>query len=300
MIGAPAYDHQSNVNQEGFEMSNTTDAAHPSHVEWLEDEIQSAISRWKHEHDCADYWRRPLAAIASAHDPLFEKLRLIIDPEHALPSELLPSARSVIVFFIPFHKWMGEENGRFGPFAARSWAEAYVITNQLIASVNLHLKECLAQAGHQSATTPATHNFDEEKLISKWSHKHLGYIAGLGTFGSHRLLITRSGCCGRLGSLVTTMELAPTSRPREEWCLLKAGHRCSACFAKCKYGALDENTFDRHACYRQCLVNDNHYGDLPLVDVCGKCGCDVPCSFGIPSTPPTSPQTIRKARHGLA
>ncbi len=285
----PVGDYRSNGMQEDSEMSDIMDGKkYPSHVAWLESEIQSAISLWKEEHDCADYWRRPLAAVASAHDPLLRKLRLIVDPEHALPEELLPSARSVIVFFIPFQKWVGEENGRSDPFAARSWAEAYVTTNLLIADINLHLRDCLARTGHQCATTPATHNFDEEKLISKWSHKHLAYIAGLGTFGSNCLLITRSGCCGRLGSLVTTMELDPTSRPREEWCLLKAGRRCSACFTRCTFGALGEDSFDRHACYRQCLVNDKHYSDLPLVDVCGKCGCAVPCSYGIPATAGTT------------
>ncbi|MCE5336519.1 MAG: hypothetical protein LLG06_18230 [Desulfobacteraceae bacterium] len=269
-------------------MSHITDRANPDQIQWLENEIQSVITVWTHEHKGVDYWLPPLAAVASARDGLFEELRRVIDPEHALPSDLLASARSVIVFFIPFREWLGEENGRSGGFAARSWAEAYPETNRLIAAVNLHLKDVLCKEGHLSATTPATHNFDEEKLISGWSHKHLAYIAGLGTFGSHHLLITRAGCCGRLGSLVTSMELTPTVRPRAEFCLLKAGYRCSACYAKCKYGALSEGGFDRHACYRQCLVNDKHYGDLPLVDVCGKCGCDVPCSHGIPAPPAAS------------
>lgn len=266
-------------------MSRTTGEQHLPPVEWLEKEIGSAVSRYKSENGCADYWRSPLVAVASADDPLIKELRVLVDPEHALPSGLLLSARSVIVFFIPFQKWVGEENARSGIFAARSWAEAYVVTNQLIAVVNTHLKDCLGKAGYLSATTPATHNFDEQKLISRWSHKHLGYIAGLGTFGSNCLLITRSGCCGRLGSLVTSMEIPPTARPRQEMCLLKAGHHCSACFARCKYEAFNENSFNRHACYRQCLINDEHYSDLPLVDVCGKCGCDVPCSYGIPTPP---------------
>jgi hypothetical protein len=47
-------------------------------------------------------------------------------------------------------------------------------------------------------------------------------------------------------------------------------------------GALFETRFDRQACYRQCLANDAHYSDLPLVDVCGKCASQVPCSHEIP------------------
>jgi epoxyqueuosine reductase len=252
-------------------------------LEWVENEIQAAISHWKRENGDMDLWRRPLAAIASANDPLIPRLKQVVDPEHATAFDLLASAKSVVVFFVPFHRWIGEENSRSGFHAAHSWAESYVATNRLIAAINQHLEDCLKKAGFEAATTPATHNFDEEKLVSRWSHKHLACIAGLGTFGRHHLLITPAGCCGRLGSLVTSMDLPPSSRPPEEWCLHKKGRKCLACISKCVYGALREDVFDRHACYRQCLANDAHYSDLPLVDVCGKCGCDVPCSYGIPA-----------------
>ena len=266
-------------------MPNTDESPDRSHLEWLEREIQAAVFRYRESRGCADYWRSPLVAVAGADDPLIGELPRIGDPEHSAPRDLLASARSVIVFFIPFQKWVGEENDASGFFAAQSWAESYVATNDCIAAVNLHIEDCLRQAGHLAATTPATHNFDEKKLISKWSHKHLAYAAGLGTFGQNRLLITEAGCCGRLGSLVTSMDLPPSRRPPREFCLLKAGRRCSACVSKCVYGALGEDGFDRHACYRQLLANDAYYSDLPLVDVCGKCACGVPCSYGVPALP---------------
>ncbi|HYA42017.1 MAG TPA: epoxyqueuosine reductase [Syntrophobacteraceae bacterium] len=250
---------------------------------WLEHEIQNAISRWRRENAGMDFWRQPLAGVASANDPLFERLRLVVDPAHAAPFDILPSAKSVVLYFVPFQRWVGEENDRSGFYTARSWAECYTATNQLIGAVNQYLQDFLEKEGFEATTTPATHNFDAEKLVSRWSHKHLAYIAGLGTFGRNHLLITRAGCCGRLGSFVTSMELPPSSRPQEEWCLVKKGCRCSACISKCVYGALREDCFDRHACYRQCLLNDAIHGDLPLVDVCGKCGCNVPCSYGIPA-----------------
>lgn len=253
------------------------------HTEKLKEEIRKVISTWREKPGQRNYWGEPLVGIASADDPLFTKLREVVDPSHAVPHDLLPDARSVVAFFIPFLKEIGRENDRNGSYTARSWAEAYVTTNRLIAAVSTHLQDMFETLGYAAAITPATHNFDEEKLISGWSHKHLAYIAGLGTFGRHHLLITASGCCGRLGSLVTSMPLPVTERPAGEFCLEKAGRRCHACFAKCTYGALLEDRFDRHACYRQCLINDAYYEDLPLVDVCGKCGCEVPCSYGIPS-----------------
>jgi len=229
------------------------------------------------------YWRFPACVgIADVRDPLFFRLREVTTPDHALPQDLLPSAASVIVFFVPFRERLGEENRLEVPYASRSWAEAYVATNALIADICEAIQKHLALEGYQSAITPATHNFDEKRLVSRWSHKHLGYIAGLGTFGLHYQLITKQGSCGRLGSLVTSKPLTPTPRPLEEYCLSKSGHSCAACVRRCSYGALTSSGFDRHRCYAQLLENDRHYADLPLVDVCGKCVAHVPCSYGIP------------------
>ena len=232
-----------------------------------------------------DYWREPLVACASADDPAFEDLRRVVAPDHTTPCDLLPDARSVIVFFLPFRPELGRGNSDCGVFSSRDWAESYVATNSLIAEINAHLQECFRAAGYQAAVTPATHNFDEERLISRWSHKHIAFVAGLGTFGLHHLLITREGCCGRLGSLVTSMPIPPTPRSDEEYCLVKAGLRCSECIPRCTFGALSGAGLNRRACYDQCLRTDRHFSDLPTVDVCGKCACEVPCSYGAPSVP---------------
>lgn len=249
--------------------------------EWIRSEIEGYLADWREQRG-RDYWRRPQVGVASAEDPLVSRLDRAVDPCHAAPRDLLKGARSVVVFFLPFLEDLGKGNGEKKGLASRDWAEAYVETNLLIRKVSAHLARCLRGAGHAARAMPATHNFDEEKLVSGWSHKHVGYIAGLGTFGHHHQLITEAGCCGRLGSLLTSMEIPATAGPGEEWCLHKAGRPCLACVSKCRYGALFEKRFDRQACYRQCLVNDAHYTDLPLVDVCGKCACEVPCSHEIP------------------
>jgi epoxyqueuosine reductase len=252
---------------------------------WLLEEMTRFITDWTKRTGAENYWLDPLVAVASAKDPMLYQLRRVVDPEHAMPVEIMPEAQAVIVFFLPFRRWLGEENDRQKNLAARSWAESYVTTNRLIRAVNQHLKGILEAMGYLAETTPPTHNFDLEKLVSRWSHKHLAYIAGLGTFGHHHLLITPAGCCGRLGSLVTSMPIAATKRPTEEWCLLKAGHTCLACVSKCRFDALHKSRFNRQVCYQQCLKTDAHYSDLPLVDVCGKCACEVPCSYQIPALP---------------
>lgn len=264
-------------------VENTVDRSYNTSIQWLRGIIQSVMNGWEKDHPDDRFWREPLVACASADDPIFDVLRESVFPDQAKPAELLAGARTVIVFFLPFRPEIGKENERSPFFASRSWALAYPATNSLIEEINLSLMKKIEEAGHRATVTPATHNFDPVKLISRWSHKHLAYVAGLGTFGIHQQIITSAGCCGRLGSLVTTMPLPVSERPGREFCLEKAGQECGVCADRCAYQALTLGSFDRQACYRQCLRTDEHYSDLPLVDVCGKCCCEVPCSYTIPA-----------------
>jgi epoxyqueuosine reductase QueG len=128
----------------------------------------------------------------------------------------------------------------------------------------------------------ATHNFDQQTLLSAGSHRHAAYIAGLGTFGLNRLLITEQGCCGRLGSLVTDLELTPRPRPDHEFCFHRSDGSCIRCIEKCPAGALGPDAFDRHSCYRILLENEARLNLPHPADVCGKCACGLPCSFTNP------------------
>ena len=269
--------HMTGMEKSEMTASDLKNSAEP--LALLKEEILAAVSHWKHPEDEKFTWREPLLAVASAEDPLFPKLREVVDPAHAMPSDLVSGARSALVFFLPFHRSIGQENDREEFYSSTSWAKMLVETNLLIGEVCNRLKGWLETAGYHATTTPATYNFDEQKLVSLWSHKHIGYIAGLGTFGLHRLLITEAGCCGRLGSIVTDMPIPPSPRPNAEWCLTKSGKHCLACVTKCTFGALQEDNFDRHRCYDQTLKN------IPRnqADVCGKCGCEVPCSYQIPA-----------------
>ena len=142
------------------------------------------------------------------------------------------------------------------------------------------LKNKLSDKGYEAGLIAATNNFDKERLLSDWSHRHAAYIAGLGTFGINNMLITTKGCAGRIGSIVTNLKLQPTERPKEEFCLYKYNGSCKACVKRCIVDALSENSADfaRFDCYDICLKNDDYHQDLGLTDVCGKCCVDLPCT----------------------
>ncbi|MBW1697687.1 MAG: epoxyqueuosine reductase [Deltaproteobacteria bacterium] len=233
----------------------------------------------------AGFWKSPLLVTASI-DERFSSLRQIAAKNHLHPHELLASARSVIVFFIPFKEELVREN-QIGDRPCRNWGLAYVQTNDLIGRLARKLSDFLAASGRKSELTPATHNFDEKTLTARWSHKHLAYLAGLGRFGTHHMLITPAGCAGRLGSLVTEAELgAQPIIETDEACLLKAGEQCGQCITACPVNAISDSGFDRKRCWDR--LNDNYqtltcYSDLPeTTHVCGKCVAMMPCSFENP------------------
>jgi len=233
------------------------------------------------------WWRAPLVATAPADDR-FGLLRRIAADDHFQPRDLLPTARSVVVFFIPFKEELARENSE-GDRPCRNWGLAYVQTNELIGRLSSALDDLLRERGFASALTPATHNFDEERLVARWSHKHLGCLVGLGRFGTHSMLITPSGCCGRLGSLVTEAELGEHPLVEgDEACLLKVGKECGQCIGACPVEALREKGFGRRRCWERLKENRNtldYLSDLPeTTHVCGKCAALMPCSFRNPVT----------------
>lgn len=228
------------------------------------------------------WWRAPLLASAEVDDR-FELLPRMAASDHLHPRDLLPSAKALMVFFVPFVRGLAEENA-FGQTPCRNWGIAYVETNELIVALCQHIRDYLEGLGHRCAVAPPTHNFDPVALTSRWSHKHLGHLAGLGRFGHNAQLITPEGCAGRLGSLVTEAELgdSPLVEEAREACLHKAGRRCLECVVRCPVGALSGEGLDRHKCWTRLRWNRQNAGslaDLPgNTHVCGKCVVGIPCS----------------------
>jgi len=245
-------------------------------------EIQRFVVRYAGANQTATRWRTPLVGFASAADPLFGELRTTVGSTHALPEDLLPGAATAVAFFIPFDESIALSNVE-GQLASRQWARAYVETNALIEAVGLHAQQHIESAGHAAvAVTPATHNVDRERLISDWSHRHVAFIAGLGRFGLSNMLITSAGCCGRIGSFVTSLGLEPDRRPQTEACLYRHNASCKRCVSRCVGDALFTDEFRRHKCYEMCLRTEREHQSLGEADVCGKCLVDVPCCLTNP------------------
>jgi epoxyqueuosine reductase QueG len=251
----------------------------------IKEEIRSEIERFSVWHQEQRHtqtrWRTPLVGFASAEDTLFKELKKAVSPTHALPAELFPGARSVVAYFLPFEESIVHSNVA-GQLASRKWAQAYVETNVLIKKLNFHMKDYLESQGYAVLVMPPTHNFNPDNLISDWSHRHVAFVAGLGRFGLNNMLITESGCCGRIGSFITSLRVTPDPRPQVEACLYHYNASCTQCVTRCVNESLVEDEFNRHTCYQMCRANEAKYRSLGRADVCGKCLVDVPCSLANP------------------
>lgn len=251
----------------------------------IEKIITDFVRNYQSEHHTETSWREPVIGFADAADPMFLELKHIIGPSHALPSEILPDAQSVIAYFIPFSKEVIKSNIPEEE-SSREWDYANLETNLLLSDLNQILYEKLEKLGYHASLLPPTYNYDEEELVSDWSHKSAAYVAGLGRFGAHHLLITDKGCCGRIGSIVTDLELTPTPKPDKEYCLNKYNGSCRKCVDRCVNDAFcttgDTIFYDRYRCNEQIYDKAIPLYSIGSGDACGKCMCGVPCSFTNP------------------
>jgi len=224
-------------------------------------------------------YRQPLVGFASAKDPRFHQLRSIVEPTHFLPEDMLPGASSVVSFFLPFAGWVVEANAQHRYQVAREWPTAYLETNALINRITGLLINALTKHGIRSAAAPATHNYDPISLICRWSHKSVAVIAGLGSFGLHRMVITEAGCAGRFGSLVVECDLEVTQVAAKERCLYFFDGSCHECVSRCPVDALTmDGSLDKQCCNRRLIGLAKLHGSDSPADACGKCAIG-PCSL---------------------
>ena len=96
-------------------------------IDTLRAEVEAYVAAYPARTGNTGIWRTPLLAAARA-DARFDILPEIAAEDHALPRDLLPAARSVVVFFIPFHNALAKEN-HAGEIPCRNWGLAYESTN---------------------------------------------------------------------------------------------------------------------------------------------------------------------------
>ena len=89
---------------------------------------------------------------ADANDPYIRALPEVVTKGHQMPEDFMEKPTVVISYFIPFTEELADGNIGIADYAAsESWADAYKITNAMMARLNEYLVEKLQGMGYRAA-----------------------------------------------------------------------------------------------------------------------------------------------------
>jgi hypothetical protein len=245
-------------------------------------------------------FEQPLVGFVRGDDPLLLRYKQIIGPHHYTPEEIMawqaakngvaapPAAElSVVSIIMPIAKRTRGDNAAQDQWPAERWAQTRLL-GEIFSQ--LYIREIVSELmalGVLAVSPDVTPMFNKKRYptvgwASPWSHRHMAYAAGLGTFGLQDFLITEKGCAHRAASFVVHQRLAPNrERPADihAGCLHRQGKLCMKCVKRCPVRAIGENGHDKEACYQQ-VKNSLKYCNANyhiFIYGCGLCATGVPC-----------------------
>lgn len=142
----------------------------------------------------------------------------------------------------------------------------YRTVNNFLDHAAFKVSGYLQKKGCLALPIPASQILDWQNQRAHLSHKHIGYLAGLGWIGRNNLLVNKTlGSRFRLVSILTNMPLK-TDRPAKETC---AG--CRECIESCPVSAIKENPAEFG--HLTCFEKLKEFQRQRLVDqyICGIC-----------------------------
>jgi len=247
----------------------------------------------------------PLVGFVRGDDPIFKEYKRIIGPHHFTPEEIIgwqaenngtvpPKAEdlSVVSFVMPMTKKTKDENAKETDWTSERWAQTRLLGEIFSQTFAREIVASLMSKGILAISPDVTPMFNKKRYphvgwASPWSHRHIAYAAGLGTFGMHDFLITEKGAAHRCGSFVVNLKLQPNrERPSDihAYCLHYQGFDCLKCAKRCPVDAIPKEGHDKEKCSkrvaRSLIYCNRHYHIF--IYGCGLCSTGVPCESGIP------------------
>jgi epoxyqueuosine reductase len=277
---------------------------------WFIDTITEKIE--KHPLNAMEYpftgeriFDKPLLGFVRGDDPIFQEYKKIIGPHHLTPQEWIawqaanngvpvPEAGdiSVVSFIMPITEATRRENAAMTEWTSERWAQTRLLGEIFSQAMVREIVTYLMGRGVLAVAPDVTSKMRKQRYpivgwASPWSHRHVAYAAGLGTFGMHDFLITEKGAAHRCGSFIVNLRLQPNRvRPDNIHanCLQHSGVKCLKCAAKCPVKAIDASGHNKETCYQRvskslAYCNKNYH---IFIYGCGMCSVGVPCEAGIP------------------
>jgi epoxyqueuosine reductase QueG len=224
----------------------------------------------------------PLMGVAVADDPLFARFQEeeVVGSHHRRPGDWLPGARAVVAYFLPFAEEVRRSNRRPG-LPSEEWVSARIDGELFNNVVRASLVRLLEERGGRAVAPALAPDYAVRNRRANWSERHAAHAAGLGQFGLSKSLITARGCAGRYGSVITDLELTPTTRAAGPF--FAGCDRCRACIGRCPAGAISAQGKDTAKCAAH--IDSTIRPRFAPRYGCAKCQNGVPCEYRRPEFP---------------
>ncbi|MFX1256366.1 MAG: 4Fe-4S binding protein [Promethearchaeota archaeon] len=252
-----------------------------------------------------------LVGFCDGNDPIFQEYKKLVGPFHLTPKEAFTKYcdlnnieyyldnlnLSVVAFILPANPLTKKENLEYSKeWPSKRWAHTHFYGEKANQALWAHVLNELKKEFGIEGVAPMAH----EKLFkinekhedawqgfwaSTWSHRHMCFAAGLGSFGLSDGFINERGKAMRCGSFIINHALPSDAdkraKNRHEHCI-----KCGDCMKRCPVDAITiKDGHDKQKCSEKVMssipYNIKHY-KIPI-DCCGLCQVGVSCSDGIPN-----------------
>lgn len=256
-------------------------------------------------------WDEPLVGFSDGDDPLFRDYKKIIGDFHMTPREAMavslkkkaigydnPARISVISYFLPATDKTRASMRQEKEICSLRWNRTRWFGQECNLRLQRHLVAWLEDMGYAAVAPEQEPWFEIRQDVpgapaSRWSQRHVAFVAGLGTFSLNDSFITAKGAAGRIGSVVCDLPVTASARnvgDYRENCLFAREGTCGQCIKRCPAGAVTESGHDKAKCtaylykimpqlIKERGVTEKFVGGYVG---CGFCQTGVPCEGGIP------------------
>ncbi|KKK43730.1 MAG: Epoxyqueuosine reductase [Candidatus Lokiarchaeum sp. GC14_75] len=246
-----------------------------------------------------------LVGFSSGNDPIFTKYKDIIGNFHLTPVEAFTKFYentnikftaenlSVVAYVLPISEETKEENYQHSKnMPSERWANTRLYGEESNQKLQNYLVNELKKE-NVNAVAPIIEK-DLFKIFRKhekgvwastWSHRHMLFASGLGSFGISDGFINARGKAMRCGSLIVDYKLPSDAKNRPndpyEFCI-----KCGECVERCPAGAISLEEY-----HNKQICSGHVFSAIPYVKKnyginiygCGLCQVHVSCSSGIPN-----------------
>lgn len=248
-----------------------------------------------------------LVGFVSGDDLIFEEYKSIIGKFHLTPKEAFKwhcdeqgindsfGKLSVVAYILPISEETKRQNyensKKVHGMPGERWANTRLYGEESNTNLQVYLIDELKKIGINAFSPYVEKKLFEIKPVhengvwaSNWSHRHMCFAAGLGSFGLSDGFISEKGIAHRCGSIIIEHELPSdaSNRPEDpyEYC-----NNCGDCIENCPVNAISfENRHDKTVCSSFVFSTVPYINEHYKIDIysCGFCQCNVSCSDGIP------------------